>query len=96
MSESCPDEHALLHELNHRINNEFASAIGAVSLAAARSSSDLVKVALTGVAELHVFAHGIWADGSSFSKLIPAFRQRGTKRSLPSTASTHSQATLSQ
>jgi two-component sensor histidine kinase len=52
MSEPCPDEQALLHELNHRINNEFASAIGAVSLAAARSSSDLVKVALTGVAEL--------------------------------------------
>src|SRR4029077_19046789 len=36
----------------------------------------------------HVFAHGIWADGSSFSKLIPTFRQRGTKRSLPSTAAT--------
>ena len=42
----------LLDELNHRINNEFASAIGAVSLAAARSSTDLVKVALAGVAEL--------------------------------------------
>ena len=48
----APDEQALLHELNHSINNEFASAIGAVSFAAARSSSDLVKVALTGVAEL--------------------------------------------
>jgi two-component sensor histidine kinase len=52
MSESPSDEQALLHELNHRINNEFTSAIGAVSLAAARSSSDLVKAALTGVAEL--------------------------------------------
>jgi len=52
MSESHPDEQVLLHELNHRINNEFTSAIGAVSLAAARSSSDRVKVALTGVAEL--------------------------------------------
>jgi hypothetical protein len=30
-----PEGSVLLHELNHRINNEFASAISAVSLAAA-------------------------------------------------------------
>jgi two-component sensor histidine kinase len=33
----------LLHELNHRINNEYASAIGAVSLAAAQSGNEEVK-----------------------------------------------------
>jgi two-component sensor histidine kinase len=33
-----PHERVLLHELNHRINNEFAAAISAVSVAAARSS----------------------------------------------------------
>jgi two-component sensor histidine kinase len=46
------DEHVLLHELNHRINNEFAAAIGVVSAAAARSSNQKVKAALTGVREL--------------------------------------------
>lgn len=47
----------LLHELNHRINNEFTAAIGAVSLAAARSGNDEVKAALSGVAELlHQYA----------------------------------------
>ena len=47
-----PQEHVLLHELNHRINNEFAAAIGIVTVAAARSSNEEVKTALTGVAEL--------------------------------------------
>ena len=47
-----PQEHVLLHELNHRINNEFAAAISVVSLAAARSGNDEVKAALSGVAEL--------------------------------------------
>jgi two-component sensor histidine kinase len=46
------DEHVLLHELNHRINNEFAAAIGVVSAAAARSRNQKVKAALTGVREL--------------------------------------------
>jgi two-component sensor histidine kinase len=36
----------LLHELNHRINNEYASVISAVSLAAARSCNEEVKLAL--------------------------------------------------
>ena len=26
-----------------------------------------------------VFCHGIWADGSSFSKVIPALQADGTK-----------------
>jgi two-component sensor histidine kinase len=38
--QSLPAERVLLQELNHRINNEFASAIGAVSLAAAHSAND--------------------------------------------------------
>jgi two-component sensor histidine kinase len=45
-------EHVLLHELNHRINNEFAAAIGVVSAAASRSNNPKVKAALTGVREL--------------------------------------------
>src|SRR5579872_3637504 len=44
--------HTLLRELNHRINNEFASAISAVSVAATLSANDEVKVALTAIAEL--------------------------------------------
>jgi two-component sensor histidine kinase len=52
-----PQEQMLLHELNHRINNEFAAAISVVSLAAARSDNDEVKAALSGVAELlHQYA----------------------------------------
>lgn len=52
-----PQEHTLLHELNHRINNEFAAAISVVSLAAARSRSDEVKAALSEVTELlHQYA----------------------------------------
>jgi len=47
-----PQEHVLLHELNHRINNEFAAAIGVVTVTAARSSNEEVKAALAGVAEL--------------------------------------------
>ncbi len=46
------EERVLLHELNHRIINEFASAISVVSLAAARSGNDEVNLALTGVTEL--------------------------------------------
>jgi two-component sensor histidine kinase len=47
-----PQERVLLQELNHRISNEFFSAMSLVSLAAARSCSDEVKVALMGVTEL--------------------------------------------
>ena len=47
-----PRERVLLHELSHRINNEFCSAISVVSLSAARSSNKEVKAALTDVTEL--------------------------------------------
>ena len=47
----------LLREMSHRVNNEFASAIGMVSLAAARSPSHEVKAALNSVLEkLHSYA----------------------------------------
>jgi two-component sensor histidine kinase len=54
---SIPDERVLLQELNHRINNEFFSAMNLVSLAAARSGSHEVKVVLNGVTDLlHQYA----------------------------------------
>jgi two-component sensor histidine kinase len=43
------EEELLLRELTHRVKNEFAAAIGIVSLAASRSSNDEVKVALAAV-----------------------------------------------
>ena len=47
----------LMRELTHRINNEFTSAINAISLAAARSRSSEVKAALNDVSErLHHYA----------------------------------------
>jgi two-component sensor histidine kinase len=46
------NEFLLLRELSHRINNEFASVINYVSLAASRSTNEDVKLALTGVADL--------------------------------------------
>ena len=49
---SISHERVLLQELNHRINNEFFSAMNLVSLAAARSGSHEVKVALAGVTDL--------------------------------------------
>jgi two-component sensor histidine kinase len=50
-------ERMLLRELNHRINNEFAAAISAVSLAGRRSKNDEVKAALSRVVELlHQYA----------------------------------------
>jgi len=47
-------EQALLQELNHRISNEFQSAMSLVALTAARSPSQEVKVAL---AEVTVLLH---------------------------------------
>jgi two-component sensor histidine kinase len=46
---ACPEEWLLLREYSHRINNEIASAISSISLAAARSASEEVKVALATV-----------------------------------------------
>jgi two-component sensor histidine kinase len=39
----------LLREFSHRINNEFASAIGVISIAATRSANDEAKAALVAV-----------------------------------------------
>jgi two-component sensor histidine kinase len=47
----CTEGRLLVYELTHRINNEFASAISVVSLAAARSGNREIKVALTAVTE---------------------------------------------
>jgi two-component sensor histidine kinase len=49
---SVLEERLLLQELTHRVNNEFASLIGTVSRAAATSSNDEVKRALSGVEQL--------------------------------------------
>ena len=48
---SASKERLLLREITHRVNNEFASAIQVVSVAAARSGDRNVKAALTGVME---------------------------------------------
>jgi two-component sensor histidine kinase len=54
---SLLQEQILLQELNHRVNNEFATAISIVSLATTASSNDKVKGALSRVADLlHRFA----------------------------------------
>ena len=45
-------ERILLHELIHRINNEFSSLIGAVSWTATRCVNHEVKVALAHIIEL--------------------------------------------
>ena len=51
------EEHLLVREITHRINNELAAAIGVASLTASRSKNDEVKVALAGVIDiLHNFA----------------------------------------
>src|SRR6266436_8456558 len=76
-----PQEGVLLHELNHRINNEFCSAISVVSRAAARSSNREVKAALTDVADiLHHYAevhhalqmpeHGIRTDAAAYLRSL--------------------------
>jgi two-component sensor histidine kinase len=45
------EEQLLIRELTHRINNEFASIIGVISLTAARSCNPEVKAVLNGVRE---------------------------------------------
>jgi two-component sensor histidine kinase len=51
------EEYLLLQELTHRINNELASTVGFVSLTAAQSGNDEVKLALAGVIQhIHDFA----------------------------------------
>jgi two-component sensor histidine kinase len=52
LAPEVPIERILLHELIHRINNEFSSLIGAVSRTAARSVNYEVKVALAHIIEI--------------------------------------------
>jgi hypothetical protein len=52
LAPEVPMERVLLHELIHRINNEFSALIGAVSRTAARSVNHEVKVALAHIIEL--------------------------------------------
>jgi two-component sensor histidine kinase len=94
-----PQEQLLLHELNHRIGNEFCCAISVVSLAAARSSDKEVKAALTEVAELlHHYAevhhalqmpeHGIRTDVAAylrklFTARIPSVRPDSSASRVP-------------
>jgi two-component sensor histidine kinase len=55
--EEFSDGQLLVREMAHRINNEFASAISLVSLTAARTNNQEVKLALAGVADhLHSYA----------------------------------------
>jgi two-component sensor histidine kinase len=60
MTETCcqpPNGLLLLRELNHRVNNELAAIINNISLAAARSPHDEVKLALNTATEvLHRYA----------------------------------------
>jgi two-component sensor histidine kinase len=76
-----PQAQLLLHELNHRIGNEFCCAVSVVSLAAARSNNKKVKAALTDVAELlHHYAeahhalqipeHGIRTDAAAYLRKL--------------------------
>jgi two-component sensor histidine kinase len=71
------EERLLLRELAHRISNEFASAISVISLAAARSANDEVKIALAAAqdrlqnyAQVHqallMPAHGTLVDASAY------------------------------
>ena len=52
LTPGVPIERILLHELIHRINNEFSSLIGGVSRTVARSVNHDVKVALAHIIEL--------------------------------------------
>lgn len=55
---SLRSEEVLLRELNHRINNEFASAISVISISAVRSEDPAVKGALSDVVDmLHQYAN---------------------------------------
>lgn len=50
---SFPEEHVLLHELNHRINNEFTSMLSLVALATTRCKNhDDARLALRHVADV--------------------------------------------
>jgi two-component sensor histidine kinase len=71
----------LLREFSHRINNEFASAISVISVAAARSGSDEAKAALVTVQDqlqnyaqvhraLQMPEHGIRIDAATYLRQL--------------------------
>jgi two-component sensor histidine kinase len=68
------NDYLLVRELTHRINNEFASMIGFVSVVAARSGCDKVKDALSSVTNLlHSYAGGHRAlEMPTYSTVIDA------------------------
>ena len=92
-----PQEQLLLHELNHRIGNEFFCAISVVSLAAARSSDKEVKAVLRAellhhYAEVHhalqMPEHGIRTDVAAyfrklFTARIPSVRPDSSASRVP-------------
>jgi two-component sensor histidine kinase len=74
-------EELLLHEFSHRVGNEFAAAVGAISLAAARAHDVEVKSALVAVeALLHNYAsvhrcprmpeHDVWIDATEYLRKL--------------------------
>jgi two-component sensor histidine kinase len=74
---SPSEERLLLREFAHRISNEFASAISVISLAAARSANDEVKVALAAAQDrlqnyarvhqaLRMPEHGSFVDAGTY------------------------------
>jgi two-component sensor histidine kinase len=81
-SEPClSEDRLLLREFSHRINNEFASAISAISHAAAQSTNREVRAALAAVEEhLHNYAvvhhvlqmpdHSVCIDGSAYLRQL--------------------------
>jgi len=80
----------LLREFSHRIGNEFASAVGAISLAAARSRNIEVKSTLAAVEDLlHNYAcvhrclrmpeHDLWIDATRYLRELC----RAVSRSKP-------------
>jgi two-component sensor histidine kinase len=76
-----PEERLLLREFAHRISNEFASAISVISIAAARSANDEVKIALAAAEDrlqnyarvhqaLRVPEHGSLIDATSYLRQL--------------------------
>jgi two-component sensor histidine kinase len=75
------EEQLLLHEFIHRANNEFASAVSILALAAARSASDEVKAALASAQDrlqnyaqvqhaLQMPEHGTFIDATAYLRQL--------------------------
>jgi two-component sensor histidine kinase len=75
------EEHLLLREFTHRANNEFASAISILALAARRSANDEVKIALATAQDrlrnyarvqhaLQMPEHGTFIDATAYLRQL--------------------------